>query len=380
MKKYLVLLLAAVMTFTFAACGGGGNDAGGDSAPASAANEFDAIDDNCESSDGTYEIAMVTDVGQLKDGSFNQFAWNGVKKYASDNGKTYKYYQPANGGNATNEDRMKAMTEAADAGAKVIVTTGYMAGEALGEVAPKYPDVQFIFVDGGSLEQPNIIGITYKEEQAGYLAGYATVMEGYTKLGFSGGGGGSNPACIRYGYGFCQGVNDAAKEKNADIEMRYSWEYGDTFSPSDDLQAMLAGWYNAGTEAIFMCGGPMFNSCTAAAEAADGKVIGVDVDQSPLASEGIVITSAMKNLAGSVMEAIDGYYSDEQKVKGEDNVLGAKEDMVGIPTDTWSLQNWSVDDYNALFEKVKSGEVEIDNNSEIADPSTAGLEKIKFIK
>ena len=61
-------------------------------------------------------------------------------------------------------------------------------------------------------------------------------------------------------------------------------------------------------------------------------------------------------------------------------VLGAAEDMVGIPTDTWSLQNWTVDDYNALFEKVKSGEVEIDNNSEMADPSTAGLENITFIK
>ena len=380
MKKYLVLLLAAVMTFTFAACGGGSNDAGSDSAPASAANEFDAIDDNCESADGTYEIAMVTDVGQLKDGSFNQFAWNGVKKYASDNGKTYKYYQPANGSNATDEDRMKAMTDAADAGAKVIVTTGFMQATALEGVAEKYPNVQFVFVDGGSLGKKNIIGVTYKEEQAGYLAGYATVMEGYTKLGFSGGGGGTNPACCRYGYGFCQGVNDAAKEKNADIEMRYSWEYGDTFSPSDDLQAMLAGWYNAGTEAIFMCGGPMFNSCTAAAEAADGKVIGVDVDQSPLASEGIVITSAMKNLAGSVMDTIGGFYDGGEKVTGADVVLGAKEDMVGIPTDTWSLQNWSVDDYNALFEKVKSGEVEIDNNSDIADPSTAGLEKIKFIK
>jgi basic membrane protein A len=54
--------------------------------------------------------------------------------------------------------------------------------------------------------------------------------------------------------------------------------------------------------------------------------------------------------------------------------------MVGLPTDTWSLQNWSVEDYNALFEKVKSGEITIDDNAEMADPSTAGLEKIKFVK
>ena len=159
--------------------------------------------------------------------------------------------------------------------------------------------------------------------------------------------------------------------------MRYSWEYGASFSASDDLQAMLAGWYNAGTEAIFMCGGPMFNSGTAAADAADGAIIGVDVDQSFLSDT--VITSAMKDLAGSVINAIGEYY-DAGAVKGEDKVLGAAEDMVGIPTDTWSLQNWTVDDYNALFEKVKSGEVEIDNNSEMADPSTAGLENITFVK
>ena len=381
MKKFIALLLAAMMVFAFTACGGGSSDEAADTdsgdAAADVAASYDDIDDNCESSDGTYEIAMVTDVGQLKDGSFNQFTWNGVKKYAYDNGLTYKYYQPANGSNATDEDRMKAMSDAADAGAKVIVTTGFMQATALEAIAPKYPDVQFIFVDGGSLDQPNVIGITYKEEQAGYLAGYATVMEGYTKLGFSGGGGGTNPACIRYGYGFAQGANDAAKEKGETIEMRYSWEYGASFSASDDLQAMLAGWYNAGTEAIFMCGGPMFNSGTAAADAADGAIIGVDVDQSFLSDT--VITSAMKDLAGSVINAIGEYY-DAGAVKGEDKVLGAAEDMVGIPTDTWSLQNWTVDDYNALFEKVKSGEVEIDNNSEMADPSTAGLENITFVK
>ena len=382
MKKFIALLLAAMMVFAFTACGGGSSDEAADTdsgdAAADVAASYDDIDDNCESSDGTYEIAMVTDVGQLKDGSFNQFTWNGVKKYAYDNGLTYKYYQPANGSNATDEDRMKAMSDAADAGAKVIVTTGFMQATALEAIAPKYPDVQFIFVDGGSLDQPNVIGITYKEEQAGYLAGYATVMEGYTKLGFSGGGGGTNPACIRYGYGFAQGANDAAKEKGETIEMRYSWEYGASFSASDDLQAMLAGWYNAGTEAIFMCGGPMFNSGTAAADAADGAIIGVDVDQSFLSDT--VITYAMKDLAGSVMDTIGGFYDGGEKVTGADVVLGAKEDMVGIPTDTWSLQNWTVDDYNALFEKVKSGEVEIDNNSEMADPSTAGLENITFIK
>ena len=186
MKKFLTVLLILVMVFTFAACGNGGDQGDGGNAEVS----FDDISDNYESEDGTYQIAMVTDVGQLKDGSFNQFTWNGVKKYAYDNNKSYKYYQPANDANATDEDRIKAMTDACDAGAEVLVTPGYLQETALKAVAPKYPDVQFVFIDGWDMGMKNLVGVSYQEEQAGYFAGYATVMDGYTKLGFSGGGGG----------------------------------------------------------------------------------------------------------------------------------------------------------------------------------------------
>jgi len=379
MKKYLALLLSLAMicVFSLTACGGGSSDssASGDEGTDTTAVSYDDIDDNYESEDGTYEIAMVTDVGQLKDGSFNQFTWNGCKKYANDNGLSYKYYQPANGSNATDDDRIKAMTDACEAGAKVIVTPGFLQETALTAVAPKYPEVQFLFIDGYDIGQDNVLGVNYQEEQAGYLAGYAAVMEGYTKLGFSGGGGGSNPACIRYGYGYCQGANDAAAEKGAKVEMRYSWEYGSSFAASDDLQAMLAGWYSAGTEVIFMCGGTMFNSGAAAAEAADGKIIGVDVDQS--GSSSTVITSACKGLAESVQTALGNFYSDGLQ-KGT-LTLGAADDAVGLPTDTWSLANWSVDDYNALFEKLKAGEITVDNDSEMSDPSKAGLENITFV-
>ena len=375
MKKFLVLLLAALMVFAFAACGGGGGEEpAADESGDAAAVSFDDIDDNCESADGTYQIAMVTDVGQLKDGSFNQFTWNGCKMYAYENDKTYKYYQPANGANATDEDRIKAMTDACDAGAEVIVTPGFMQSTALETVAPKYPEVQFIFIDGWDLGLDNVLGVSYQEEQAGYLAGYATVMEGYTKLGFSGGGGGTNPACCRYGYGFAQGANDAAGEKGEKIEMRYSWEYGSQFSASDDLQAMLAGWFNAGTEVIFMCGGTMFNSGAAAAEAADAAIVGVDVDQSNLSDT--VVTSALKGLAQSVQISLGNFYNDGLQ-KGA-LVLGAADDAVGLPVDTWSLQNWTVEEYNALFEQIKSGEIVVDNNSDMADPSQAGLDHITF--
>ena len=375
MKKFLSLLLIFAMIFTFAACGS--DEPAVDEQTGNEEVGYDAIPDTMESADGVYQVAMVTDVGQLKDGSFNEFTWNGCKKYAYDNEKSYKYYQPANGSAATDDDRIKALTDACEAGAEVVVTPGFLQETALKAVVPNYPEVQFVFIDGWDMGYPNLVGVSYKEEQAGYLAGYAAVMEGFTKLGFSGGGGGANPACIRYGYGYAQGADAAAAAKGVNVEMRYSWEYGDTFSDSPDLQAMLAGWYEAGTEVIFMCGGSMFNSGTAAAEAAETAIIGVDVDQSPLSDT--VVTSALKGLDVSVIKTLTDFYAGGALIPGS-SVLGAADDAVGLPVDSWSLENWSVEDYEALFAQIKAGEITIDNDSAMADPSTAGLANVTFVK
>ena len=88
----------------------------------------------------------------------------------------------------------------------------------------------------------------------------------------------------------------------------------------------------------------------------------------------------MKDLAGSTMDAIGAHYDDKwADYGGKVTTLGAADDRVGIPTDTWMLEEWTVDDYNALYEKVKSGEVEI-SNEEVADPSTLEWEHVNFVK
>ena len=180
--------------------------------------------------DGKYEIGFVTDVGQLKDGSFNQGTFDGVKLYAANHNLSYKYYMPANGDKATDEDRYDAMKAACDNGAKAVVTAGFLQEAALKKIAAEYPDVAFFFVDGGSVGA-NVAGIVFAEEQCGYLAGYAVVKEGFEKLGFTGGGGGTNPACVRYGYGFAQGANAAAAEMGKTVELNYTWQYGNSYSP-----------------------------------------------------------------------------------------------------------------------------------------------------
>ncbi len=370
MKKILALLLALVMAIGLCACGGG------ETAPAEETEtpaaetgtevaSADDIPDTMTSEDGKYEVAFVTDVGQLKDKSFNQGTYDGVKLYAAANDLSYKYYQPANGDQATDDDRYEAMKAAVDGGAQVVVCAGFLQKAALTQAAIDFPETQFIFVDGYPVNdadgQPlaNVAGIAFQEEQPGYFAGYAAVMDGYTKLGFCGGGGGTNPACCRYGYGFVQGANAAAAEKDVQVEVNYSWQYGASFSASPELQTMATGWYEAGTEVIFACGGSMFQSIASAASASDGAVIGVDVDQST--ESDTVITSAMKGLSDAVQwalaKAYDGSFAE---IGGVSTSLGVEQNAVGLPTGTWSLETFTVEEYEALYQKIADGTLVVD--------------------
>ena len=390
MKKILALLLALAMVLSMAACGAKTEapaenptqgaqtnetpdatpDEGGEAAgEAAAITNPDEIPDEMTSADGKYQVAFITDVGQLKDKSFNQGTYDGVKLYAANNGKSYKYYQPANGDQATDDDRIDAMKLACENGAEVVVAAGFMQEGALKAAAEAYPNVNFVFIDGYPIGFDNVAGISFMEQQSGYLAGYATVMEGYTKLGFTGGGGGTNPACQRFGYGFVQGAEAAAAKLGVKVEMNYSWMYGASFSASPELQTMATGWYANGTEVIFCCGGSMFQSVASAASAEDGLVVGVDVDQS--FESPAVITSAMKGLADATVWAITKHYAGEwADIGGTATALGAADNAVGLPTATWSLANWSVEDYEALFAEIVAGTVAISDELVVAPEST----------
>ena len=405
-KKLLALLLSGSMVLGLAACGGtqGNTETpGGESTPpvsesqapqetgGAAATDPDSIPDTMTSEDGKYQVAFVTDVGQLKDKSFNQGTFDGVKLYAAANGLSYKYYQPANSSEATDDDRYNAMKAAVEGGAEVVVCAGYLQEAALRQAAMDYPDVPFIFIDGYPLDDDpdpavegnilaNVAGIAFQEEQAGYLAGYAAVKDGFTKLGFSGGGGGTNDACCRFGYGYVQGANDAAKELGITVDMNYSWEYGATFSASTELQTMISGWYANGTEIVFACGGSMFQSISAAASANDGYVIGVDVDQS--AESDTVVTSAMKGLSDAVQWAVGHVYdSTFEEIGGTGTSLGVKDNAVELPTaaESWRFETFTVEEYEALYQQMLDGTLVVDNDFsklETTEWSNLNLNKI----
>ena len=321
----------------------------------------------CNTEPETYEIAVVTDVGQLMDKGFNQGTWEGAEAYAKANGKTYKYYQPANGSDATDNDRIAAMRQAITNGAKIIVAPGFLQATAMTTVALEHPEVMFVFIDGWTLTDtegnplPNVTAVVYKEQESGYLAGYAAVMDGYRKLGYTGGGAGTNPACNRFGYGFVQGADAAAKALGLEagsVVVKYSYQHGASFSASPELQAQINGWYSSGTEVVFACGGSMFESVKSAAEANPGsKIVGVDVDQS-FASD-LVITSAVKGLKESVEIVLAQFYAGkwDAELAGKTQNLGAADNATGLPIETSRFTTFTAEQYNELFAQIKSGAV-----------------------
>lgn len=319
---------------------------------------------------GGAEIALITDVGTIDDKSFNQGAWEGLTQYAKEHGISYKYYKPAE---KSDHAFMAGIDLAVKGGAKIVVTPGYLFEVPVYEAQERYPDVAFILVDGSPHNNdytdfkigPNTVGVSYAEEESGYLAGYAVVKEGLMKLGFMGGM--RLPAVVRFGYGFVQGANAAGVELGLpDGSLAVNYHYTGAFEATPEAKALAASWYNDGVEVIFACGGQLGNSVMAAAQDAGKKVIGVDVDQSY--ESPTVITSAMKGLNTSVYDCIKKYYDGE--FPGGQNVrYSAKNDGVSLALDTGKFEKFTKDDYDAIFAKIKSGEVKVLSDTDVDEAS-----------
>ena len=391
MKKLLAVLLAALMVFALVACSGqGGTDATTTAAP-----------DNSESTPAAdtsaYKVAMVTDYGDITDESFNQTTYEACKAFCDENKVDFNYFKPA--GDSTQE-RVKTIEKAIDEGFNVIVMPGYAFGGAIFEAAPKHKDVKFIALDvakGDILETAvaakgekynydpdsykfedyadisNVYCAVYQEELCGYMAGYAAVKLGYEKLGFLGGM--AVPAVVRYGYGFVQGADAAAKELDKKVELNYI--YGGQFNGDADITAVMDTWYGKGTEVVFACGGGIYTSAAEAAKKAGGKVIGVDVDQAAIIDgkygKGITVTSAMKGLYPATYDTlkaviIDGKWADYAGkivtlglVNGDD----ATKNYVQIPMDSTQFADgkFTKDDYAKLVKDMFDGKVTVSNDT-----------------
>ena len=317
------------------------------------------------------KIAMITDSGDITDESFNQITWETCVAYGEANGIETQYYKPAED---TDEERINAVDLAVAEGATVVVMPGYLFGPAIAEEQDLYPDVTFIAVDVTEGDIVNLAGesvalgsnvyiCSFQEEQAGYLAGYAAVKDGYTSLGFLGGI--AVPAVIRYGFGYIQGINDAAEEMGVDVDVKYY--YGGQFYGDDAITARMEGWYADGTQVVFACGGGIYTSAVDAAAQYDGKVIGVDVDQFPKIGDAC-ITSAMKGLGSAVEAALDAYTSGNwSSIGGKSEQLGLTQgDYLGLPTAdaSWGFKTFTKDEYETVLNGIKDGSITVSNDTE----------------
>ena len=382
MKKILALVLVLVMALSLVACGS--EKPAETKAPEAGENA------------AQYKVAMVTDYGDITDQSFNQTTWEAVVKFGADNGVEVKYYKPTSNDTA---GRVASVELAIAEGHNVIVMPGYAFGGTIAEVSVNYPDVKFIALDvakGDLLEggvalkgeaydynpdnwnltdyvyMDNVYCAIYQEELCGYMAGYAAVKLGYTKLGFLGGM--AVPAVIRYGYGFVQGVDAAAKELGITVDMKYA--YGNQFFGDGDITAVMDTWYASGTEIVFACGGGIYTSAAEAAKKVNAKVIGVDVDQAAIIDgaygEGMTVTSAMKGLAPATIDTlvdvvINGNWANYAGkidnlglVSGDDASLN----YVGIPVATTQFEDgkFTAEDYAALVKAMFEGTLVVSND------------------
>ena len=374
MKKLVSILLVVSMVLSMTACG-------------STEEESTATDDS------EYRVAMITDAGDITDQSFNQTTYEACSAYCSENDVEFTYKKP---GGDTDYARIAMVDVAVAEGYNIIVMSGYIFAATLVEVTYKYPDVKFIVLDmtAGDIiaaavgnkyyDDPdayeasdyyntgNTYCAVYREEIPGYMAGYTAVKLGYRNLGYLGGQ--AVPAVMRFGYGYLQGISDAAEELGITDEVSVEYAYGGQFYGSTEITAAMDTWYSKGTEVVFACGGGIFTSAAEAAAKTGGKVIGVDSDQAPIIDaygEGMTVTSAMKGLTATIYAMLDaimvtdtwdehvGQIENLGLVSGTDTSLN----YVGLPEEStqWN-DDFTVDDYYDMVQKIYDGEIEISDS------------------
>lgn len=390
-KKLVALLLAGAMVFSLAACGGSGKD--------------EKKENDGQKSD--MNVAMVTDSGDITDQSFNQTTYETCKAWAEENDVEFNYFKPESD---SDEARNASVDQAVAEGANVIVLPGYMFAATIVEQSENYPDVKFIALDVGAgdicekgvgegytynpadynvedyYNTDNVYCCTYQEELSGYMAGVAAVKLGYKHLGFLGGM--AVPAVQRFGYGFVQGADAAAKELGIENEVQVEFVCGGQFYGDADITAYMDTWYSAkGVEAVFACGGGIYTSAVEAAQKTGGKVIGVDSDQSGIIGKDMTITSAMKGLAPTVTNMLtaikDGNWEEHVgKIENLGLVSENPEDnYVQLPMETtqWG-DGFSQDDYKGLVKSMFDGEIKVSNDTSALPQTTIKVTDYGSIK
>lgn len=269
-----------------------------------------------KSATSDFKVGLVTDVGGLNDGSFNMLAGQGLKKAKKELGIKTGVIE-----SKQLTDYEKNLSQLASSKYDLIISVGFMMGDATAKVARRFPEAKFAIIDFNYPEViPNVAGITFAEEQAGFLAGALAAMESKTaKVGFVGGM--DVPVIHRFKIGYEAGAR-AANPKVA-ILSGYTGKFDD---PAKGREVATAQ-YQQGADIVFHASGQCGLGVIDAAKAAKKLAIGVDADQHSVAPE-YVLSSAMKRVDTAVYQVIADAHAG--KFKPGNVKLTIKDDAVGL--------------------------------------------------
>jgi basic membrane protein A len=352
MKKQVSLMLMIILALTvvLSACGNKNENSNNTN---TGGNAETASPDTSEAPASKLKIGMATDVGGVNDKSFNQSAWEALKKVTADTGAETKYLESK--GDADMEPNLKAFVSE-----KYDLTwgIGFLFTDAMTKVATENPNAKFGLIDA-TVELPNVESVGFAENEGSFLVGVvAGLMTKTNKIGFVGGM--EIPVIKKFEAGFKAGIEAVNPEAAKSLKINY---VGDFSKPDLGKQA-AATMYDAGVDIIFHASGAsgngVFNEAKTRKDAGkDVWVIGVDKDQSLEFGDAITLTSMMKGVEAAVYKVskdlIDGNWQGGQVV-----TLGLKDNGVGLP-DT-SKKNVPADVLAKVEEykqKIISGEIKV---------------------
>lgn len=368
MKKFLALFLSLTLLLALTACKAAEAASGAQqeqrtvTAPTDDATFVYQPENPTVTPAGGETIALVTGASGTESGA-DAMLWQGVQTFASAYGYTATT-QTAEGDSSA--DVETALRTAAESGAKLVICRGDAAATALYRIQENYPDVHYLLFDDephnddySAYKTANLVHcVLFQEEQAGYLAGYAAVIDGYTSLGFVGAR--EIPGIVRYGTGFLQGAEAAAEQQGETVNLKF-W-FADTYDENDAVTQRMADWYNGGVSLIFVSGGTLYKSAAQAAEQTGGKVVAGDTNVTALSDS--ILASAVKCYNAAVQRQLYEFFtagSWSTQNAGQTERVGITNAEVALESDTsWRLDSFTLDDYRSLYEDLRTSVKRVD--------------------
>lgn len=368
MKKFLALFLSLTLLLALTACKAAEATSGAQqeqrtvTAPTDDATFVYQPEDPTVTPAGGETIALVTGASGTESGA-DAMLWQGVQTFASAYGYTATT-QTAEGDSSA--DVETALRTAAESGAKLVICRGDAAATALYRIQENYPDVHYLLFDDephnddySAYKTANLVHcVLFQEEQAGYLAGYAAVIDGYTSLGFVGAR--EIPGIVRYGTGFLQGAEAAAEQQGETVNLKF-W-FADTYDENDAVTQRMADWYNGGVSLIFVSGGTLYKGAAQAAEQTGGKVMAGDTNVTVLSDS--ILACAVKCYNAAVQRQLYEFFtagSWSTQNAGQTERVGITNAEVALESDTsWRLDSFTPDDYRSLYEDLRTSVKRVD--------------------